>query len=103
MQFLRSAVPHSEQDALDVRLLHAARAIWWVYVLLTGACALLLWIVGVPGFDALAYAMGAMSRQLLEPGMGVLNICSSLHAAQRKPLSGRLRMAVVRRAIISLV
>ncbi len=61
MQLSRSAMPRGERDTLEVRLIEAGRSIWWIYALLTLACAVLLWVAGMPGFDALCYALSTLS------------------------------------------
>ena len=61
MQLYRSAMPRGERDSLALRLIQATRSIWWIYALLTVACGLLLWIAGMPAFDALCHAMSTLS------------------------------------------
>jgi trk system potassium uptake protein TrkH len=61
MQLYRSAMPRGEVDTLEVRLLEASRAIWWIYALLTVFCAVLLWFAGMTPFDAFCHALSALS------------------------------------------
>ena len=61
MQLYRSAMPRGEQDSLPSRLKQAAAAIWWIYASLTLACAALLWLSGLPAFDAVCIAFSTLS------------------------------------------
>ncbi len=61
MQLYHSAMPRGERDSLAVRLIQANRSIWWIYALLTGGCALLLWFAGMPAFDAICHALSTLS------------------------------------------
>lgn len=57
----RSAIPSGDSTALVARLKDTLSAIWWVYLILTLACAALLWLSGVEAFDAVCYAMSTLS------------------------------------------
>ena len=61
MNLFSSAIPRGDRDALDVRLVHSAQAIGFVYVALTLSCAVLLWLAGMPPFDAINHAMSTLS------------------------------------------
>ena len=61
MELYRSALPKGEKEALQQRLIEPARSIWWVYAGLTLVCAIVLWISGMPAFDAVAYALSTLS------------------------------------------
>ena len=61
MQLYRSAMPRGEQDSLATRLKRSANAIWWIYASLTLVCAILLWLAGLPAFDALCIAFSTLS------------------------------------------
>lgn len=62
LQLFRSAIPHGERggDVLD-RLLATSRSLLVVYAGLTMACAIALWLSGVPVFDALCLALSTLS------------------------------------------
>ena len=57
----RSAMPQGERDTLALRLAYSVRSIWWIYAFLTALCAVLLWLAGMPGFDAVGYAFSTVS------------------------------------------
>ncbi|WP_417516744.1 TrkH family potassium uptake protein [Minwuia sp.] len=57
----RSAIPSGDSDALISRLKDTLSAVWWVYLIITLVCATMLWITGVPPFDAICYAMSTVS------------------------------------------
>ncbi|TXH04845.1 MAG: potassium transporter [Nevskiaceae bacterium] len=62
MQLARAEAPGPMKDArLTSRLIGAARALWTVYVLLTLACLLGYWGLGMPLFDALCNAMSTLA------------------------------------------
>jgi trk system potassium uptake protein TrkH len=61
MNLFSSASPRGARDALDVRLAHSARALGSVYGALTLSCAVLLWLAGMPPFDAVNHAMSTLS------------------------------------------
>ena len=48
-------------DGFQPRMLDQARMLLVVYVVLTALCALLLWLVGIPAFDALCHALTALA------------------------------------------
>ncbi len=49
------------REALQPRIQEAITAIAGLYVVLTAACAVALWAVGMPGFDAVSHAMSTLS------------------------------------------
>ena len=61
MQLFRSAVPHGERLSAPNHLGQALTTIWWVYVGLSLLCAALLWLVGMPAFDAVCHALSTLS------------------------------------------
>lgn len=61
MQLFRGVIPRGERESLELRLLHAARAVWWIYALMTALCGALLWLAGMPPFDALSHALSTLS------------------------------------------
>ena len=60
-RFHRLTSPRGEHDSLAGQIIHAARAVWWIYGALTIACGALLWVTGVPAFDALCLALSTVS------------------------------------------
>lgn len=62
MQLYKAEVPGPLKDSkLTARISDTAKALWLVYVGLTAACALSLWLAGMSGFDALCHAFSALS------------------------------------------
>lgn len=57
----RSAIPSGDANTLVARLKDTLSAVWWVYVIITLACAVLLWVSGVEAFHAVCYAMSTVS------------------------------------------
>jgi len=61
-QLYRAEAPGPLKDEkLTPRLLHTARSLWLLYLLLTLACALGYWLAGMNGFDALAHSLSTVS------------------------------------------
>jgi trk system potassium uptake protein TrkH len=60
-QLLKTEAPTLEQERLYPRMIQTARALFGVYVLLTGVQTVLLMLGGLSLFDALAHAFGAIS------------------------------------------
>jgi trk system potassium uptake protein TrkH len=62
MQLYRAEAPGPLKDEkLTPRLVGTARSLWLLYVLLTAACALGYWLVGMNAFDALAHSLSTVS------------------------------------------
>lgn len=61
MELVVNALPKGEGDTLPQRLAQTAGDLLWIYGLLTGLGGLLLWLSGVPAFDAVRLAMAAIS------------------------------------------
>ena len=62
MQLARAEAPGPMKDArLTPRIVGTARGLWTVYVLLTGACVLAYWLLGMPIFDALCNGMSTLA------------------------------------------
>ncbi|WP_416900001.1 MAG: TrkH family potassium uptake protein [Minwuia sp.] len=57
----RSAIPSGDSSALISRLKDTLSAVWWVYLILTMVCAVMLWLTGVKPFHAVCYAMSTIS------------------------------------------
>lgn len=56
-QVYRAEVPTPMKDSsLTPRITETAKGLWGAYVLLTAACAVSLWLVGLSGWDALIHA-----------------------------------------------
>ncbi|WP_440995245.1 TrkH family potassium uptake protein [Arhodomonas sp. SL1] len=45
-----------KEEKISPRIRQTARTLWYVYLLLTVACALAYWLAGMNGFDAIAHA-----------------------------------------------
>ncbi len=61
LELFVSALAKGEGDSLATRLAQTARALAWVYALVTLACWALLWLAGVPGLEALSLAFSTVS------------------------------------------
>ena len=61
MQIHRVPLTRGEHGELPNQILHAVRAVWWIYGILTIICAALLWVSGLPAFDALCLALSTVS------------------------------------------
>ncbi len=61
MQVFQSAMPHGDHATVEARILRSTAALGWIYATLTLACAVSLWFVGMPAFDALGHALSTVS------------------------------------------
>jgi trk/ktr system potassium uptake protein len=61
MQLFRVEVPGPVKDKVSPRVAATARRLWAVYVGLTAAEALALWLAGMGGFDALCHAFTTLA------------------------------------------
>ncbi len=62
MQLLKAETPGPmKDDKLTPRIAHTARALWILYLSITGVCALLYWIAGMTPFDAIAHSLTTVS------------------------------------------
>jgi len=62
MQLFKAETPGPMKDAkLTPRITGTARAVWLVYAVLTAACALTYWALGMTFFDAICHAMSTMA------------------------------------------
>ena len=61
MKLFRSAMPRGERHDLRVQLAQSLQAIWWVYLALTSACALSLFLAGIDIFESICLAMSTLS------------------------------------------
>ncbi len=62
MQLFRAEVPGPIKDAkLTARIADTAAVLWVIYLVLTLACILSLWLVGMSWFDAICHAFAALS------------------------------------------
>jgi len=82
MHYFHSALPRGEGISVPVRLAQTARNLGWVYTVLTFACAIALWLSGVPTLDGLGLAFGAISTggfAMAEGGVaGLRNVAAEL-------------------------
>jgi trk system potassium uptake protein len=62
MQLFRAEVPGPIKDAkLTARIADTAAVLWVIYLVLTLACILSLWLAGMSWFDAICHAFAALS------------------------------------------
>lgn len=61
MKLFRSAMPRGERHDLRVQLAQSLQAIWWIYLALTSACALSLFLAGIGVFESICLAMSTLS------------------------------------------
>lgn len=62
MQLFKAETPGPMKDnKLTPRIMHSARALWVVYVILTAACAATFYLLGMTPFDAICHAMSTLS------------------------------------------
>ncbi|MCP5419430.1 MAG: potassium transporter [Gammaproteobacteria bacterium] len=62
MELYRAETPGPMKDEkLTPRIAHTARALWYVYVGLTVACALCFWVGGMSLFDAIGHSFSTIS------------------------------------------
>jgi trk system potassium uptake protein TrkH len=62
MQLYRAEIPGlMKQDKLTPRITETAKALWYIYLGLTVACALGYWFAGMTPFDAIAHSFSTVS------------------------------------------
>jgi trk system potassium uptake protein TrkH len=62
MQLMRAETTGpAKSDKLRPRVMHTARALWRLYLLLSLACAVAYWFAGMPLFDAIAHSLSTIS------------------------------------------
>lgn len=62
MQLYRAETPGPmKEERLTPRIGHTARALWLIYVGLTGACAFAYWLAGMDAFDAVGHSFATVS------------------------------------------
>jgi len=62
MQLYRAETPGPMKDnKLTPRITETAKALWYIYLGLTAACALAYWIAGMSGFDAIAHSFSTVA------------------------------------------
>ncbi|NBS11981.1 MAG: potassium transporter [Gammaproteobacteria bacterium] len=62
MQLYRAEMPGPLKDSkLSPRIAETAKALWMIYVVLTGACALAYWLAGMTPFDAIGHAFSTIA------------------------------------------
>jgi len=62
MQLYRAETPGPIKDAkLTPRVTETAKALWYIYLSLTGACAFAYWMAGMSGFDAVAHSFSTVA------------------------------------------
>ncbi|KAB7627249.1 TrkH family potassium uptake protein [Alkalilimnicola sp. S0819] len=62
MQLYRAEMPGPVKDAkLTPRIAETAKALWYIYLWLTVACAVAYWLAGMSAFDAVAHAFSTVA------------------------------------------
>lgn len=62
MQLYRTEMPGPVKDTkLTPRIAETAKALWYIYLSLTAACAIAYWIAGMGVFDALAHSLSTVA------------------------------------------
>ncbi|MES1946568.1 TrkH family potassium uptake protein [Salinisphaera sp. C84B14] len=62
MQLYRAETPGPVKDSkLTPRIRETAKALWYLYLSLTGVCALVFWIAGMSVFDSVSHAFSAIA------------------------------------------
>ncbi|PAV26891.1 trk system potassium uptake protein TrkH [Tamilnaduibacter salinus] len=62
MQLYRAEVPGPVKDnKLTPRIAETAKALWYIYVLLTGVCAVAYWLAGMTWFDAIGHSFSTIA------------------------------------------
>lgn len=62
MQLLKAETPGPVKDAkLTPRITETAKALWYVYVVITAGCAVGYWLAGMTPFDAIAHSFSTVS------------------------------------------
>jgi trk system potassium uptake protein TrkH len=61
MQLYKAEVPGPVKDKLTPRIAETAKALWYIYVGLTVACAVAYWAAGMSPFDAVAHSFSTLS------------------------------------------
>ena len=62
MQLYRAETPGPMKDnKLTPRITETAKALWYIYLSLTIACALAYWLAGMSGFDAIAHSFSTVA------------------------------------------
>jgi len=62
MQLYRAETPGPVKDSkLTPRIRETAKALWYLYLSLTGFCALVFWLAGMNGFDAISHAFSSIA------------------------------------------
>jgi trk system potassium uptake protein TrkH len=62
MQLYRAETPGPIKDTkLTPRITETAKALWYIYLSLTLACALAYWLAGMSGFDAIAHSFSTVA------------------------------------------
>jgi trk/ktr system potassium uptake protein len=62
MQMMKAETPGPVKGAkLTPRIMHTARALWRIYLVLTAACALCYWAAGMEFYDAVAHSFSTVS------------------------------------------
>lgn len=56
-----SAIPSGDASTLIARMKDTLSAVWWVYLIITIVCAIMLWMNGVAPFEAVCFAMSTVS------------------------------------------
>ncbi len=66
------AMAEGREERIRPNLVHTAKIIWTIYALITAVGAILLWLTGLTPFDAINYAMSAISTTGFTTGDNVV-------------------------------
>ena len=62
MQLYKAEIPGPMKDAkLTPRIAETAKALWFIYLFITIACALLYWAFGMTLFDAICHSFSTVA------------------------------------------
>ncbi|WP_413113707.1 TrkH family potassium uptake protein [Thaumasiovibrio sp. DFM-14] len=62
MQLYRAEIPGPVKDSkMTPRIAETAKALWYIYLTLTVACALAFWLAGMTAFDALSHSFSTVA------------------------------------------
>ena len=68
MQLYRAEIPGPVKDnKVTPRIAETAKALWFIYLLLTSLCALAYWMAGMTLFDAICHSFSTLSVGVLDP------------------------------------
>ncbi|TXS96750.1 potassium transporter [Parahaliea maris] len=93
-----------KDDKLSPRVSHAAHSLWFVYIVITGACALAFYLGGMSVFDAVAHSFTAVSTggfSTHDASMGYFNSHLLLNIANVFMLLGAISFGLHYRILLT--